>query len=186
MNRILFNTQFEGSIPIVSEYPSLLDAVVASPAAVPVQHTNLIGIVTRTSWLRRRKGPVQEALDRLAGKAATTSDGKRTVEFQIITAEDRLDVHKLDNTHSQMLADIGEYIRVNVDLAAPGGQDYAHELINRPQVFSDHLQQADGTLRKRVLFGGRAFHFAGWYFQKSMFVAIMRSEERRPGEEVSS
>ena len=67
MNRILFNTQFEGSIPIVSEYPSLLDAVVASPAAEPVQHTNLIGIVTRTSWLRRRKGPVQEALDRLAG-----------------------------------------------------------------------------------------------------------------------
>jgi hypothetical protein len=40
MNRILFNTQFEGSIPIVSEYQSLLDAVVASPAAAPVQHTN--------------------------------------------------------------------------------------------------------------------------------------------------
>ena len=176
MNRILFNTQFEGSIPIVSEYQSLLDAVVASPAAVPVQHTNLIGIVTRTSWLRRRKGPVQEALDRLAGKAATTSDGKRTVEFQIITAEDRLDVHKLDNTHSQMLADIGEYIRVNVDLAAPGGQDYAHDLINRPQVFSEDVKGADGVIRKRVHFNGRPMHFAGWYFQKAFFVAIMTTK----------
>ena len=29
---------------------------------------------------------VQEALDRLAGKAITDSDGKRAVEFQVITA----------------------------------------------------------------------------------------------------
>jgi hypothetical protein len=73
---------------------------------VPVEHTNLIGIVTRTSWLRRHKGLVQEALDRLAGKAVASLDGsaKRTVEFQIITAQDRLDVCKLDNAHSQMLA----------------------------------------------------------------------------------
>ena len=107
---------------------AIADAV---PAAEPVQHSNLIGIVTRTSWVSRRKGLVQQALDRLAGKAVLDRDGKRTIEFQVITAEDRLDVSKLDNTHSQMLAGIGEYIRVNVDLAAPGGQEYAHDLIQR-------------------------------------------------------
>ena len=126
---------------------------IATPAVEPVAHTNLIGIVTRTTWLRRHKGPVQEALDRLAGKAVTQSDGgsKKTIQFQVITNDDRLDLQKLDNTHSQLLAGIGEYVRVNVDLSAPGGQDYAHELVNRPQVFTDHVQQADGTLRKRVL-----------------------------------
>ena len=178
----VFATQFFGSIPVGHEQPHLQAVAQAVPAAEPVAvHTNLIGIVTRTTWLRRHKGPVQEALDRLAGKAATQPDGKRTVQFQVITNDDRLDLCKLDNTHSQLLAGVGEYVRVNVDLSAPGGQDYAHELVNRPQVFSDHLQQADGTLRKRVLFGGRAFHFAGWYFQKSMFVAIMTAARFFPG-----
>ena len=142
---------------------------------MPVEHTNLIGIVTRTSWLRRHKGLVQEALDRLAGKAVASLDGsaRRTVEFQIITAQDRLDVCKLDNAHSQMLAGIGDYVRVNVDLAAPGGQDYAHDLINRPQIFSEDAKGSDGVVRKQVHFGGRPLHFAGWYFQKNFFVAIM-------------
>src|ERR1017187_9445057 len=96
-----FATQFDGSIPVAAEQPVVNPVVVndpAVPAAEPVQHTNLIGIVTRTSWISRRKGLVQEALDRLAGKATTDSDGKRVVEFQVITAEDRLDVCKLDNT----------------------------------------------------------------------------------------
>ena len=173
-----FATQFDGSIPGVSEQPVVEPVVVeaqAVPAAEPVQHTNLIGIVTRTSWLRRHKGLVQEALDRLAGKAVASLDGsaRRTVEFQIITAQDRLDVCKLDNAHSQMLAGIGDYVRVNVDLSAPGGQDYAHELINRPQIFSEDVKGPDGVVRKRVHFGGRPLHFAGWYFQKAFFVAIM-------------
>ena len=155
---------------------AIADAV---PAAEPVQHSNLIGIVTRTSWVSRRKGLVQQALDRLAGKAVLDRDGKRTIEFQVITAEDRLDVSKLDNTHSQMLAGIGEYIRVNVDLAAPGGQEYAHDLIQRPQIFSEDVKGVDGVTRKRVHFNGRPMHFAGWYFQKAFFVALMVPEPRK-------
>ena len=171
----VLDTQSFGSIPVGPEQPLLQAVAQAVPAAVPVEHTNLIGIVTRTSWLRRHKGLVQEALDRLAGKAVASLDGsaKRTVEFQIITAQDRLDVCKLDNAHSQMLADIGEYVRVNVDLSAPGGQEYAHDLINRPQIFSEDVKGPDGVVRKRVHFGGRPLHFAGWYFQKAFFVAIM-------------
>jgi hypothetical protein len=72
-----------------------------------------------------------------------------------------------------MLAGIGDYVRVNVDLSAPGGQDYAHDLINRPQIFSEDAKGSDGMVRKQVHFGGRPLHFAGWYFQKNFFVAIM-------------
>jgi hypothetical protein len=102
----VFATQFDCGIPVASEQPLLQAVAQAVPAAEPVEHTNLIGIVTRTSWLRRHKGLVQEALDRLAGKAVASLDGsaKRSVEFQIITAQDRLDVCKLDSAHSQMLA----------------------------------------------------------------------------------
>ena len=166
--------QFGSVNPLPLAALPLYQDAAAIPAAEPV-HTNLIGIVTRTSWLRRRKGPVQEALDRLAGKLVTQPGGgtKRTVEFQIITQEDRLDVQKLDNTHSQLLAGVGEYIRVNVDLSAPGGQEYAHELLNRPQVFTEDVKGADGVISKRTHFGGRPLHFAGWYFQKNFFVAIM-------------
>ena len=101
MNVALFNTQFQGYVtPFWTEQP-VFEPVVSPPAVEPeVQHTNLIGIVTRTSWAGHHKGLVQDALNRLAGKTSAQSDGRKTVEFQVITAEDRLDVHKLDNTHS--------------------------------------------------------------------------------------
>ena len=147
---------------------------IATPAAEPVEHTNLIGIVTRTSWLRRHKGPVQEALDRLAGKAVTRRR-RLQEDYRVPGDHGRGSPGSAEaRQHAQPAA--GRYWRVcprQCRSAAPGGQDYAHELVNRPQVFTDDVQRADGMLRKRVHFGGRAFHFAGWYFQKAMFVAIM-------------